>query len=106
LAEFPGDVSIQINRIIQEALTNVRKHAQANRAWVRFAQEGDTVCITVEDDGQGFDPDQLTGEGRQYFGLQIMRERAEGVRGSLELISQPGQGTRVVLRVPRTLEGQ
>jgi signal transduction histidine kinase len=106
LAEFPADVGIQLLRIIQEALTNVRKHAQASRAWVRFAQEGDTVCITVEDDGQGFDPDQLTGEGRQYFGLQIMRERAEGVRGSLELISQPGQGTRVVLRVRRTPGGQ
>lgn len=106
LAEFPADVSIQITRIIQEALTNVRKHAQASRAWIRFAQEGDKVCITVEDDGRGFDPAQLTGEGRQYFGLQIMRERAEGVRGSLELISQPGQGTRVVIRVPRTPGGQ
>ncbi len=106
LAEFPADVSIQITRIIQEALTNVRKHAQVSKAWVRFTQEGDNVCITVEDDGQGFDPDQLTGEGRQYFGLQIMRERAEGVRGSLEIASQPGQGTRVVLRVRRTPGGQ
>ncbi len=106
LAEFPADVGIQISRIIQEALTNVRKHAQASRAWIRFEQDGDRVCISVEDDGRGFDPAQLTGEGRQYFGLQIMRERAEGVRGNLELYSQPGQGTRVVLWVPRAIGGQ
>jgi len=105
LAEFPADVGVQISRIIQEALTNVRKHAQASRAWVRFAQEGDNVCITVEDNGRGFDPAQLTGEGRQYFGLQIMRERAEGVHSSLELHSRPGQGTRIILRVPRAIGG-
>ena len=105
LAEFPADVGVQISRIIQEALTNVRKHAQASRAWVRFAQEGDNVCITVEDNGRGFEPAQLTGEGRQYFGLQIMRERAEGVHSSLELHSRPGQGTRIILRVPRAIGG-
>ncbi|MBM3135705.1 MAG: GAF domain-containing sensor histidine kinase [Chloroflexi bacterium] len=104
-AQFSPDVDIQLLRIIQEALTNVRKHAQASHVWVRFAQDGDWARITVKDDGRGFDPAQLTGEGRPYFGLQIMRERAEGVGGSLELTSRPGQGTRVVLRVPLTPGG-
>jgi signal transduction histidine kinase len=106
LAEFPADVGVQISRIIQESLTNVRKHAQAGKAWIRFEPDNTHVRIMVEDNGRGFEPAQLTGEGRQYFGLQIRRERAEGVHGSLELISQPGQGTRVVLRVPRAIGGQ
>lgn len=105
LTEFPADVGIQIIRIIQEALTNIRKHAGASKAWVRFEQEGDRARISVEDDGQGFDPAQVTGEGRQYFGLQIMRERAESVGGSLELDSRAGQGTRVVIRLPLTPGG-
>jgi signal transduction histidine kinase len=102
LPEFPADVGIQIICIIQEALTNVRKHAGASRAWVRFEQDGDRVRISVEDDGQGFDPAQVAGEGQRYFGLQIMRERAESVGGDLELDSRPGKGTRLVIRVPLT----
>jgi two-component system nitrate/nitrite sensor histidine kinase NarX len=102
LPEFPADVGIQIACIIQEALTNVRKHARASKAWVRFEQEGDRVRISVEDDGQGFDPAQVAGKGRQYFGLQIMRERAESVGGELELDARPGQGMRVVMRLPLT----
>ena len=104
LAEFPADVGTQIMRIIQEALTNVRKHAATRRAWVRFKQEGDRVCISVEDEGRGFDPAQVTGEGQRYFGLQIMRERAESVGGELALDSRPGQGTWVVIRFPLTPE--
>jgi nitrate/nitrite-specific signal transduction histidine kinase len=101
LTQVPAHVGIQIIRIVKEALTNVRKHAGASRAWVRFEGDGDWTRIIVEDDGRGFDPAQVAGEGWQYFGLQIMRERAESVGGSLELDSQPGKGTWVVIRVPR-----
>jgi nitrate/nitrite-specific signal transduction histidine kinase len=101
LTQIPAHVGIQIIRIVKEALTNVRKHAGASRAWVRFEGDGDWTRIIVEDDGRGFDPAQVAGEGSQYFGLQIMRERAESVGGSLELDSQPGKGTWVVIRVPR-----
>ncbi len=103
LAQFSPEVDIQVLRIIQEALTNVRKHAQAHNAWVRFEGNNGQVRITVEDDGQGFDPAQVKGEGRRYFGLQIMRERAESVGGNLEFDSQPDKGTRVVIQVPMTL---
>jgi len=102
LPEFPADVRIQLLRIIQEALTNVRKHAGASKAWVRFEQDGGRVRISVEDDGQGFDPAQVMEEGQRYFGLQIMHERAESVGGDLVLDSRPGQGTRVVIWVPLT----
>jgi two-component system nitrate/nitrite sensor histidine kinase NarX len=105
LPEFPADVRIQLLRIIQEALTNVRKHARASKAWVRFEQDGGRVRISVEDDGQGFDPAQVMEEGQRYFGLQIMRERAESIGGDLELDSRAGQGTRVVIRMPLTPGG-
>lgn len=101
LTQVPAHVGIQIIRIAKEALTNVRKHAGASKAWICFERDGDWIRITVGDDGRGFDPAQVARESRQYFGLQIMRERAEGVGGSLELDSQPGKGTRVVIRVPR-----
>jgi nitrate/nitrite-specific signal transduction histidine kinase len=97
---FSPEVDVQVLRIIQEALTNVRKHAQASCAWVRLEQEDSRLCITVEDDGRGFDPARSTRAGQRYFGLQIMRERAESIGGRLELDSRPGQGTRVVVCVP------
>jgi two-component system nitrate/nitrite sensor histidine kinase NarX len=100
LTQFPADVGIQIIRIVKEALTNVRKHAGASKVWVRFEGDGDGARITVEDDGRGFDPAQVAGKGRPYFGLQIMRERAESVGGSLDLNSRPGKGTRVTIHVP------
>lgn len=101
LTQFRSEAGVQVHRIIQEALTNVRKHARSTQAHVRFEREGDWVRITVEDNGRGFDPAELNeGDGRQCYGIQIMRERAEGIGGTLEFISRPNEGTRVVLRVP------
>jgi nitrate/nitrite-specific signal transduction histidine kinase len=96
------EVDVQVLRIIQEALTNVRKHARASCACVRLEQEDSRLRITIEDDGRGFDPASVEWAGQRYFGLQIMRERAESVGGNLELDSRPGQGTRVVVCVPYT----
>lgn len=104
LVEFPPDVAIQVTRIVQEALTNVRRHAGTNKARIGIDREGDQVRISVEDDGHGFDLVQTAGGGGDYFGLQIMHERAESVGGSLQIHSLPDQGTRVVLLVPRTLQ--
>jgi signal transduction histidine kinase len=101
LAEFPADVGIQVSCIIQEALTNVRKHAGATRVWLRFEPRGSEVQITIKDNGRGFDPVQNTAIGGLRFGLSIMRERAESVGGRLGLDSQPGEGTRVVVWMPR-----
>jgi len=98
LFEFPPEVGPQIIRTIQEALINVRKHAKVDKATIRLWQEGDQVCITVEDKGQGFDPAKLTGPENSSFGLQIMRERVRSVGGNFEIESKPGQGTRIVLR--------
>lgn len=98
--EFIPEVASQILRIIQEALTNVRKHADADYVWICCEEEGDRICIRIEDNGRGFYPTQIAEDGLQHYGLQIMRERAESVGGTLELDSRPGQGTCVILRVP------
>ena len=98
--EFAPVVEIHLLRIIQEALTNVRKHSQASRAWVRFEADGKRAVITVEDDGRGFDPSCIGQAGQQHFGLQTMRERAESVGGVFHISTQSGQGTRVIVQLP------
>lgn len=91
---------IQLFRIVQEALANVRKHARAGRAWVRLRCQDSWAHVTIEDDGRGFDQTILTSPGHRAFGLQTMRERAEAVGGRLEIDSEPGRGTRIVATLP------
>ena len=96
----PG-AEIQVIRVIQEALTNVRKHAQATSATVSVVDAGDgAVTITVEDDGRGFDLADTALGGAESFGLHTMRERMELVGGTLSIDTAPGRGTRVIARVP------
>ncbi len=98
--QFSPEAEIQLIRIIQEALTNVRKHASARHAWVRFAIDGNMGCVTIADHGAGFPVEALAGDFRDRFGLRTMRERAEGLGGNLEIRSIPGQGTEVIARIP------
>ncbi len=96
---LPPGTEVQIIRIIQEALTNVRKHAMAGHVWVRLKAMDETAEIQIEDDGQGFDLAQvLQREGR--YGLHTMTERAQGVGGSLAIETKSGQGTRIVISLP------
>lgn len=95
---LPPRSEIQVIRVIQEALTNVRKHSGAKSAVVRIAETDGTATFAVEDDGHGFD---LNGAlRRDGFGLHAMRERMELIRGALVIDSAPGRGTRVVASVP------
>jgi signal transduction histidine kinase len=103
-SEFSPPVASQLLRIIQEALTNVRRHSEATEVLINCTQGGEQVCFSIEDDGQGFYPAEVDKERGQRYGLQIMRERAESVGGSLEIDSQPGHGTRVVVWVPPMYE--
>jgi nitrate/nitrite-specific signal transduction histidine kinase len=102
---FDPGAELQLLRIVQEALTNVRKHAEADRAWVRFVADGEWAVVTIEDDGRGFDLARPPRSPWPCFGLQTMRERAEAVGGNLEIESRPGQGTRVTVRIPLTGTG-
>lgn len=89
---------LQILRIIQEALSNARKHAKANSIFIVFSQNPDSLILTVTDDGCGFEIEQIKKEGR--FGLKIMKERAEESGASLKINSTPGRGTEVQLKLP------
>jgi signal transduction histidine kinase len=84
--------------IIQEALTNVRKHSGAGSAKVIFAPSNGSLQVTIEDDGRGFDP-EATSDNRG-FGLRAMRGRAEALGARLEVNSTPGKGTMVSIQVP------
>ena len=96
------EAEVQLIRVIQEALSNVRKHAKAHRAVVRLGVEGEITVLTVEDDGRGFSTERSTLRGGPQFGLQTMRERVESLGGSFAIDTVLGRGTRIVVRVPRT----
>ncbi len=91
---------VHLIRLVQEALTNVRKHSGAKRAIVRISGTDATTSFGVEDDGVGFDPSVSSGDGDGY-GLFTMRERMALLHGTLEVDSAPGQGTRIVATVPQ-----
>lgn len=87
-----------VYRIVQEALNNVRRHSRSERAEVRLTQQGDLLRVEVRDWGIGFDPKDIAGE---RFGLRGIGERARLLGGRAEITSVPGQGTRVVVDLPR-----
>jgi signal transduction histidine kinase len=97
---LPVATELQVIRIIQEALTNARKHARAKHAWVRISADDDQVESVIEDDGRGFNTSRIKRGGWPRFGLQTMKERAESVKGTLDIASTIGKGTKVTLRVP------
>jgi signal transduction histidine kinase len=91
---------VQLVRIVQEALANVRKHAGTDHASVRLQAKEQSVRVTIEDDGRGLQPEADAGSKQGHFGLEIMRERAESLGGKLAVESTPGHGTRIVATLP------
>lgn len=101
-ASLPPDVEHAAFRIVQEALTNIEKHAQADRVTVEVDFTGDRLRCVIADDGVGFDGAAAEREPSVEggVGLHSMRERAASVGGTLRVESEPGQGTEIVLKVP------
>lgn len=97
---LPPTHEVAVFRIIQEALQNVRKHAQAKNARVRVRRESDSYLVSVEDDGAGFNPARLANGDRKTLGMVSMRERAQLIGGTLQIASEPGGGTTIKLTVP------
>ena len=93
---LPADVETALYRIVQEALTNVVKHAHARSVSIVLARKPDTVALVIEDDGRGFDP-ETTREGG--FGLEGMRERVGLLDGKLQVESGAAAGTTIVAEV-------
>ncbi|MEI7845208.1 MAG: hybrid sensor histidine kinase/response regulator transcription factor [Chloroflexota bacterium] len=90
----------QILRIIQEALTNVRKHAQASTVEVSFGTDERSVHIAISDNGVGFDPKTSPQDGNPHFGLNMIRERVEILGGRLEVRSAKTKGTKILAYIP------
>jgi PAS domain S-box-containing protein len=95
---LPSETETTLYRIAQEALTNVARHSRATSVDVILERRGDQVVLIVEDNGVGFDPGR-TSARRPGFGLLGMKERAALVGAALEIESQPGKGTTVLLRM-------
>jgi len=96
--DLPVPTKTALFRVVQEALTNVVRHAQASEAHVRLAYEKDSLLLQVADDGLGFDPSLWTAE--RHFGLLGMQERVNVLGGEFRLQTTPGCGTMVEVRVP------
>lgn len=99
---FPWQVSTAVYRVVQEALTNVARHARASRVSVLVERQPDHLSVVVEDDGIGFDPDRALARppARGGLGLLGMRERVALVDGTIQIESATGSGTAVFVRIP------
>jgi signal transduction histidine kinase len=96
---LPAETELQLMRIVQESLTNVRKHASANTAAVSLNLNGQALELKVKDDGVGFEPGRSRGTNWTHYGLSTMRERAEAIGAAFTLESDPGTGTCIIVRL-------
>lgn len=97
---LPAEIELQMLRIIQEALTNIRKHSEATQATVLLQNGQERLTLTIMDNGAGFQPGELDHQAQPRFGLSTMRERAESIGAQLEIQSASRQGTRVTIVLP------
>lgn len=93
-----SQVRLQILRLVQESLSNIQKHAKATSIQIVFSQTPRALLISIVDDGIGFDPEKAVVDG--HFGLRIMQDRIKEVGGELNIISAPGQGTTIQIKLP------
>jgi signal transduction histidine kinase len=105
---FPLLVETSLYRIVQESLNNAVKHAHATEVLITLRCNTDAVGCSIRDNGVGFDAEKPSiGRGERGFGLGAMRERAEALGGALSVVSAPGMGTEVFVRIPlRTEDGR
>ncbi len=101
-SRFPSDVELAVFRIVQESLTNVAKHSGTERASVVLQQRDHTLVVVIEDEGHGFDVEQISGLAlaERHLGLFGMSERATLVKGRLSVDSAPGRGTTIIAEIP------
>jgi signal transduction histidine kinase len=98
---------ITIYRIIQEALTNIAKHARAENVSIVIRPHDHSVAFSIEDDGEGFDPEQvlMKDASEKGFGLTTLNERVGIMGGTLDLWSRKGEGTRITFCIPMEIRG-
>ena len=100
LPELPAGPQLQVVRIVGEALANACAHSGGNLARVLVRCDAASVKVLVEDDGEGFSMPPRDPDSGEHIGLSVMRERARWLGGSLDIESEPGEGTRVSLAFP------
>jgi signal transduction histidine kinase len=97
---LPNQTHLALLRIYQAGITNITRYAQASKVWIRYTVDARGFYFELGDNGLGFEPrqdfDQLTREG--HFGLVAMKDRAETIGANFTLESQPGKGTRIIVR--------
>ncbi|MCK0471688.1 GAF domain-containing protein [Halalkalibacter sp. APA_J-10(15)] len=96
---LPVEIEKAFWRIGQEALNNVKKHAETNRAWIRIEKDSNEIRMKISDQGRGFVPERLE-KCTQSIGISSMRERAAEINGLLTISSEEGSGTIIIVSVP------
>lgn len=99
---LPEDIELMVYRLAQEALSNVRKHANAQQVEIQIKEEGDLLVMSIVDNGKGFDTstEQSAGLPGERLGLRSMQERVHNARGEFTIVSSPSQGTKLTFSVP------
>ncbi|MBI2858335.1 MAG: HAMP domain-containing protein [Chloroflexi bacterium] len=99
---LPQHLEVALFRIVQEAINNIGRHAKAEHAEIRLSFHDSAACVLVADDGKGFDVDRVLGTGSSdlSFGLLGMQERTRLLNGRLDIRSEEGKGTQIVVEVP------
>ena len=92
------ETELNVLRIVQEALANVRKHSQAGQVRLHLTQRNGIHNILIEDDGVGFDETEINPSPGRHLGLNILKDRAQQINGNITIDSEPGEGTRISLQ--------
>jgi two-component system sensor histidine kinase DegS len=100
--KYDMSLEIALFRMVQESITNIRKHSGANKVLVKMEDKGRSLTLVIKDEGRGFDVGRTATKSESY-GIMGMKERVELLGGEVEIISAPGKGTQVIITVP--LEG-
>ncbi|MGI5921540.1 MAG: sensor histidine kinase [Syntrophomonadaceae bacterium] len=104
IKKYDLSLEMALFRLVQEAITNVRKHAGTNRVLVKLEDNDGLLTLVVKDEGTGFDPDGVAQAGTESYGILGMKERVQLLGGEIEIISAKGMGTQVIIKLP--VEGE
>ncbi|HSG05143.1 MAG TPA: GAF domain-containing protein, partial [Nitrospiria bacterium] len=99
-AELSPDCQIQLFRVVQEALSNIRKHSRAGEVHLSLLSTPTHLEVRIKDNGRGFDPEEVSSRKQLHMGIEIMKERVAQLKGGLFLKSNPGEGTTLQITVP------
>ncbi|MFZ1676638.1 MAG: ATP-binding protein, partial [Saprospiraceae bacterium] len=98
----PGEVRYQMTSIVNEALNNISKYAQAKNVWIQLTKREGAINMVIRDDGIGFNPENVRNDKVKAsgYGLGNMQKRVDRVKGTISIDSKPGEGTTILVRIP------